>query len=211
MSNLNEDDIAEYQEKTKNYGLYEVEQVEILGYENGKKIEPSTWWAVSNRLFPELECYECRNKEVADSLCWELNQLTRDHGLNSELPKPYLLEAMRFDEKTHIFESLASRINEKHELLEKIRKAKNHELTCELDYLHKCNEVKLHPDNVKDSLELSKNPTEKQIQAYCENTYQKEFQLWKIAKEDSSLLNKQLDLINDYLSLEKYIIRMRLK
>ena len=35
MSNLNEDDIAEYQEKTKNYGLYEVEQVEILGYENG--------------------------------------------------------------------------------------------------------------------------------------------------------------------------------
>lgn len=192
-------------------GLYKVNEVTVEGYEDGEPIEPSTWWAVESKILPELECYECRNKEVAEKLCYDLNFLTRDFGLNNELPEPVLVESLRLFEKTSIFESLANRINEKHELLEKFRNAKNHELVCELNYLQKCNEVKLNSDIVKEELELSKNPTEKQIQAYCEITYEREFTLWKIAKENSSLLNKQLDLVNDYISLEKYFIRMELK
>ena len=35
--------------------------------------------------------------------------------------------------------------------------------------------------------------------------------MYTMAKANTSLLNTKLDLINDYISLDKYIIRMRLK
>lgn len=202
MSNLNTEDIAVYQEAG---GLYKVEEIEICGYENGEEIPPQKWWAVSNKLFPEKECYECRNLEVANELCEELNSLTRRYGLNKILPEPAGIPMM------NDCYNLAHRINEKQDKLNDYQTALEHELVCERRYNEKCNEVKLHPDIVKEKLELSKAPTEKQITAYCEETFKKEFTNWKIAKTNTSLISKQIDLINDYISLEKYILRKELK
>lgn len=200
MSNLNTDDIVEIYEDAG--GLYKVEEIEICGYEDGEEIPSSNWWAVANKLFPEKECYECRNLEVANKLCEELNSLTRRYGLNKILPEP---------RKSLECRELAERINEKHCKLNDYQTALEHELVCERRYNEKCNDVKLHPDIVKEKLELSKAPTEKQINAYCEETYEKEFINWKIAKANTSLISKQIDLINDYISLEKYILRKELK
>lgn len=196
---MSNEDIAVYHDPA---GLYKVEEVEICGYENGEEIPPQKWWAVANKLFPEKECYECRNLEVANKLCEDLNSMTKRYQLDKMLPEP---------RKSLECHELAHRINEKQNKLNDYQTALEHELTCELKYTEKCNEIKLHPDRVKDALELSKNPTEKQIAAYCEDVYQKEFTMWKIAKANTSLISKQIDLINDYISLEKYILRKELK
>ncbi|WP_407374527.1 hypothetical protein [Methanobrevibacter sp.] len=196
---MSNEDIAVYQDPN---GLYKVEEIEICGYENGEEIPSSKWWAVVNKLFPERECYECRNLEVANKLCEELNTMTRSYQLDTTLPEP------RNSLECH---GLAKRINEKQSKLNDYQTALEHELVCERRYNEKWNEVKLHPDKVKEAYELSKVPTEKQITAYCEETYTKEFTQWKIAKANTGLISKQIDLINDYISLEKYILRKELK
>lgn len=202
MSNLNTEDIAVYQDPS---GLYKVEEIEIYGYENGEEIPPQKWWSVVNRLFPEKECYECRNLEVANKLCEELNCITRSYQLDVTLPEPAEVPMM------NDCYNLSQRINEKQSKLNDYQTALKHELVCERRYNEKWNEVKLHPDKVKEAYELSKAPTEKQITAYCEETYTKEFTQWKIAKANTGLISKQIDLINDYISLEKYILRKELK
>lgn len=208
MSNLNENDIVEYQ-KTK--GQYEVRllKIPVFDQETGAEIKTDEQYTVCSKYFGS-ENYPCYDEETAIELCDYLNVLTRKYDLDDELPEPVNIDSLQL-EGNDLFENLALKINEKHELIRKLQEAKNHELVCKIDYTHKSNQVKLHPDNVKEALELSKNPTEKQINAYCEEKYQKEFELYTIAKANTSLLNTKLDLINNYISLEKYIIRMRLK
>ena len=58
----------------------------------------------------------------------------------------------------------------KQEKLDELKDAVNSETSLKLDLLHKANKVKLNLDLVKEAYDLSKNPTEKQIQAYIDET-----------------------------------------
>lgn len=207
MSNLNENDIAKYQE-TK--GQFEVRLLKfpVFNQETGEEIREDEQYTVCSKYFGS-ENYPCYDERTANELCDFMNVLTRKCNLDDELPEHVNIDDLQL-EGNDLFENLALKINEKHELIRKLQEAKNHELACKIDYTHKTNQIKLNPDTVKEKLELSKNPTEKQINAYCEEKYQREFEIYTIAKANTSLLNTKLDLINDYISLEKYIIRMRL-
>ena len=196
------EDIAKYQERN---GLFQVEEVEILNFdENGKETHNGKWWAVSSKLNYEQTTFECRNKEVAEELCRQMNLLTQDLMLEQKLPAPLTLENIHGD-----FEPLAKLLNDKATKLEELRTSINHELVCELDYLHESNQLRLDPNKIKENLELSKMPTEKQINAYIEENLTHEYDLWKIAKANTSLIRQQLDLINDRISFEKYVLRLR--
>lgn len=208
MSNLNENDIAKYQE-TK--GQFEVKllKIPVFDQETGEEIRTDEQYTVCSK-YVGSENYPCYDERTANELCDYLNVLTKKCDLDDEIPISVNLDKLQLDENG-LFGNLAIKINEKTKLIEKIQKAKNHELACKIDYTHKTNQIKLHPDDVKEELELSKAPTEKQINAYCEEKYRREFDMYTVAKANTSLLNTKLDLINDYISLEKYIIRMRLK
>lgn len=207
MSNLNEKDIAKYQ-KTK--GQFEVRllKIPVFDQETGEEIREDEQYTVCSKYFGS-ENYPCYDERTANELCDFMNVLTRKCNLDDELPVPVNIDDLQL-EGNDLFENLALKINEKHELIHKLQEAKNHELACKIDYTHKTNKIKLHPNDVKEDLELSKAPTEKQINAYCEEKYQREFDMYTIAKANTSLLNTKLDLINDYISLKKYIIRMKL-
>ena len=203
MSNLNEND-TEYVEKFDK--LFEVETVTIEDYnENGDLTDVKNWWSVTNRLIPE-HSYPCRNKETAEELCDYLNIVCDEYDLTTKS-----IEEINTTFVPSALIRLANRINEKLELLEQYQIAKTHELSFELDYLHKCNEVKLNPEIVKTELELSKNPTEKQITAYCEEKYLIEYQNLAVAKAKVGLLGKQLAILDDMISFNKYCVRMELK
>ena len=207
MSNLNENDIGNKQNE-----VFQVEEIDTISFdENG--LEEGTWtgFALTKINDPANYCYECRDKHNADKLCRDLNDfIMKYNNLDDELPETVNLDALQLEDNG-LFENLAFKINEKTKLIEKIQAAKNHELVCKIDYTHKCNQIKLHPDDVKEELGLSKVPTEKQINAYCEEKYRREFDMYTVAKANTSLLNTKLDLINDYISLERYILRMALK
>lgn len=205
MSVYDTEDIAKWEDKQMTKGLFQVEEVEILNFdENGKETHNGKWWAVSSKLKYEKTTFECRNKEVAEELCRQMNLLTQDLMLEQKLPAPLTLENIHGD-----FEPLAKLLNDKATKLEELRTAINHELVCELDYLHESNQLKLDPNKIKEDLELSKMPTEKQINAYIEENLTHEYDLWKIAKANTSLIRQQLDLINDRISFEKYVLRLK--
>ena len=84
MSNLNQEDIYEYQKRTTT-GLFQVEEVEIIDVDDGEEKDLGKWWAVSMKIDPTLACYEVRNKQVAEDLCRELNLLTRDFMFDKTL------------------------------------------------------------------------------------------------------------------------------
>ena len=184
---------------------YEVKllKIPVFDQETGEEIGEDEQYTVCNKNISS-ENYSCYDKRTADDLCETLNQLTGGYNLNKTLPEPASIK------NDSIVYDLSQRINEKQEKLNDLQNAIEHELVCELNYTEKCNDIRLHPDRVKEALELSKAPTEKQITAYCEQTFKKEFTALKIAKTNTSLINKQIDLINDYISLEKYIIRKEL-
>lgn len=207
MSNLNEKDIAKYQETNGNFEV-KILKIPVHNLETGEEIRIDERYAVCPKYIGGIS-YPCYDEETAIELCDYMNILTRKCNLDEELPVPVNIDNLQL-EGNDLFENLALKINEKHELIRKLQEAKNHELACKIDYTHKTNQIKLNPDTVKEKLELSKNPTEKQINAYCEEKYKREFELYTVAKANTSLLNTKLDLINDYISLEKYIIRMRL-
>lgn len=106
--------------------------------------------------------------------------------------------------------TLSIMINNKQDKLDELRAAINDELNLKLTYLHKSNSVKIKPD-LKEVIGLSKNPTEKQIQAYIEETYREDFEALQIAEENTKLIKRQLDLIDDRISLEKYALRLELR
>jgi len=106
--------------------------------------------------------------------------------------------------------TLAIMINNKQDKLDELKAAINSEISLKLTYLHKSNAVRIDP-KLKDIMGLSKNPTEKQVQAYIENTYEEDYQLMKIAEENTKIIKRQLDLIDDRITLEKYAIRIGLE
>lgn len=73
--------------------------------------------------------------------------------------------------------------------------------------LHKTNAVRLNPDIVKEEYELNKAPTEKQIQAYIDETYSDLTDDYEIAKQNTMLIKKELEFIDNVISVNKTILR----
>jgi len=204
MSNLNEQDLAKWHEKQERKGLFEVKLLKIPVFhpETGEEIREDEQYTVCSKTIGSLN-YPCYDKRTADELCSHLNTLTSDLMLNKTLPKELLLI-----DDCEVYD-LGKTINEKHVKLEELATAIEHELNCELSYIHRSNSIKLYPEKIKEELGLSKLPTEKQTQAYIEEKLSFEFDMWKIAKGNTSLIRQQLDYINDRVSFEKYSLRTR--
>lgn len=106
--------------------------------------------------------------------------------------------------------TLSIMINNKQDKLEELRAAINDEINLKLTYLHKSNNIRIKHD-LKEILGLSKVPTEKQVQAYIDTELRDDFELLKIAEANTKLIKRQLNLIDDRISLEKYVIQLELK
>lgn len=102
-------------------------------------------------------------------------------------------------------------LDEKEAKIQELKDAVNSETSLKLKLLHKSNDVKLHPDKVKEAYELSKAPTEKQIQAYIDETYKDLTDDYELAKQNTSLIRKDLELIDNRISFEKYVLQLELK
>ena len=96
---------------------------------------------------------------------------------------------------------------EKRTKLDELKDAVNSETTLKLKLLHKANQVKLNPNIVKEKYELSKTPTEKQIQSYIDETYSDLTEDDELAKQNTMLIKKELEFIDDVLSVNKIILR----
>ena len=106
---------------------------------------------------------------------------------------------------------LENAIEEKRKLQKNLKDAINSHVTINLEYLHKGNDIRLHPAEIQEKLELKKAPTEKQTGAYIEETYHELKDELDISKENVSLIKKEIDLIDDEISLYKYQIQLELK
>ena len=106
-----------------------------------------------------------------------------------------------------ITQKIDEKLREKRTKLDELKDAVNSETTLKLKLLHKANQVKLNPNIVKEKYELSKSPTEKQIQAYIDETYSDLTDEYEIAKQNTMLIKKELEFIDDVLSVNKIILR----
>lgn len=104
-------------------------------------------------------------------------------------------------------QEIDEKLSEKRTKLDELKDAVNSETTLKLKLLHKANQVKLNPNIVKEKYELSKTPTEKQIQAYIDETYSDLTDEYEIAKQNTMLIKKELEFIDDVLSVNKIILR----
>ena len=102
-------------------------------------------------------------------------------------------------------------LKEKEGKLNELKDAVNSETSLKLELLHKSNKVKLHPNKVKEEYELSKAPTEKQIQAYIDEEYPDLTNEYELAKQNTSLIRKDLELLDNRISFEKYVLQLELK
>ncbi|MBQ2832406.1 hypothetical protein [Methanobrevibacter sp.] len=102
-------------------------------------------------------------------------------------------------------------LDEKEAKIKELKDAINSETSLKLELLHKSNKVKLNPDKVKEEYELSKAPTEKQIQAYIDEKYPDLTNDYELAKQNTSLIRKDLELIDNRISFEKYVLQLEMK
>ena len=102
-------------------------------------------------------------------------------------------------------------LDEKEAKIKELKDAVNSETSLKLELLHKSNDVKLHPNNVKEEYELSKAPTEKQIQAYIDETYKDLTDDYELAKQKTALIRKDLELLDSRISFEKYVLQLEMK
>ena len=106
-----------------------------------------------------------------------------------------------------ITQKVDEKLREKRDKLAELKDAVNSETSLKLKLLHKANQVKLNPNIVKEKYELSKTPTEKQIQAYIDETYSDLTDEYEIAKQNTMLIKKELEFTDDVLSVNKIILR----
>lgn len=106
-----------------------------------------------------------------------------------------------------ITQKVDEKLREKQNKLDELKDAVNSETSLKLKLLHKANQVKLNPNIVKEKYELNKAPTEKQIQAYIDETYSNLTDEYEIAKQNTMLIKKELEFIDDVLSVNKIILR----
>jgi len=102
-------------------------------------------------------------------------------------------------------------LQDKEEKIKELKDAVNSEVSLKLELAHKANKVRLNPDMVKEEYELSKTPTEKQIQAYIDEEYSELTDDYELAKQNVSLIRKDLELLDNRISLEKYVLQFKVK
>ena len=110
-----------------------------------------------------------------------------------------------------ITQQFEEKLDEKRKKLSELKDAVNSETTLKLKLLHKANQVRLNPNIVKEKYELTKAPTEKQIQAYIDETYSDLTDDYELAKQNTSLIKKDLELLDIQISFEKYVLQMELR
>lgn len=102
-------------------------------------------------------------------------------------------------------------LQDKEEKIKELKDAVNSEVSLKLELAHKANKVRLNPDMVKEEYELSKTPTEKQIQAYIDEKYSSLTDDYELSKQNVSLIRKDLELLDNRISLEKYVLQFKVK
>lgn len=101
-------------------------------------------------------------------------------------------------------------IVEKGKAEQKLKAAINSHTTLKLDYLHKGNKIMLDP-KLKEKMGLSKAPSEKMKQAHIEETYSDLKNDVEIAKENVAIIKREIELLDDEISLYKYQCQMEMK
>ena len=99
-------------------------------------------------------------------------------------------------------------LTEKEKLLKTLNIAINEQVSLKNEYMVKSNLLRLHPDKIKEDLELSKAATEKQQQAYIDDKLKDLLQNLKISDENVKSWKRELDLLDDKISLEKFKVNL---
>lgn len=107
-----------------------------------------------------------------------------------------------------VTQDLTELINEKAEALNTVNIAVNEYVRLKNKYIIKSNELRLQPDQIKEELGLNKPATEKQIQAYIDDKLRDLVQDIRIAEENVKSWKREVDLLNDKISLEKYRVNL---
>lgn len=107
-----------------------------------------------------------------------------------------------------VTQELTELINEKAEALNTVNIAVNEYVRLKNKYIIKSNELILQPDQIKEELGLNKPATEKQIQAYIDDKLRDLVQDIRIAEENVKSWKREVDLLNDKISLEKYRVNL---
>ena len=107
-----------------------------------------------------------------------------------------------------VTQDLTELINEKAEALNTVNIAVNEYVRLKNKYIIKSNELRLQPDQIKEELGLNKPTTEKQQQAYIDDKLHDLVQDIRIAEENVKSWKREVDLLNDKISLEKYRVNL---
>ena len=99
-------------------------------------------------------------------------------------------------------------IAEKSEALNTVNIAVNEYVRVKNEYIVKSNMLRLKPHEIQEELGLSKVPTEKQQQAYIDDKLKDLVQDIRIAEENVKSWKREVDLLNDKISLEKLKINL---
>ena len=103
--------------------------------------------------------------------------------------------------------TMERRLTSKLLLQNDLRRAINSHVSLKLEYMHKSNEIRLKPDAIKEALELSKLPTEKQTQAYIDEKLLFLKSELEISKENVECIKRDLNSIDDEIRLVEYQIQ----
>ena len=109
--------------------------------------------------------------------------------------------------KKEVTEELEKLIHEKSEALNAANIAVNDFVALKNEYVMKSNDLRINTD-FKEAMNLSKPATEKQQQAYIEDKLQDLVQNIRIAEENVKSWKREVDLLNDKISLEKYRVNL---
>lgn len=110
-------------------------------------------------------------------------------------------------ENYDLVKNLNDLILEKSEVLNTVNIAVDEFVNLKNEYIMRSNELRLNTD-FKEVLGLNKAATEKQQQAYIDNVLKDLVQDVRIAEENVKSLKRDVDLLNDKITLEKYRLKL---
>ena len=107
-----------------------------------------------------------------------------------------------------LLSNLNGLIKDKSEALNTVNTSVNEYVRLKNEYMVRSNELRLKPDEIKEALGLSKAATEKQQQDYIDDQLKDLRQDLRIAEENVSSWKREVDLLNDKISAEKYRVNI---
>ena len=106
-----------------------------------------------------------------------------------------------------VVQELAALIDQKQDLINNLQEAIETEITATLDYEHRYNTKLLNTDFPEVLGEAKPNKDKKE--AWIHEQLQTEYDAKQIAEENTKIIRKQIELLDNRISLEKYIIQLR--